>query len=73
MARQGIDVQKTFDMAKFRLDTAILAVKRVKGTLLLDVIADKEKIEVSDAEVNGAMAAMARSAGKKLEAVKTVL
>jgi len=70
MARQGIDVQKSFDMAKFQLEHRDLAVKRVKGTLLLDVIADKEKVEVSDADVNAAMAGMARSAGKKLEEVK---
>jgi len=70
MARQGIDVQANFDMAKFKQEHLDLAVKRVKGTLILDVIADKEKIEVSDAEVNSAMAAMARSAGKKLEEVK---
>ncbi len=70
MARQGIDVQTAFDMAKFRLEHRDLAVKRVKGTLLLDLIADKEKIEVSDAEVNAALAAMARSAGQKLEAIK---
>jgi len=70
MARQGIDIQKAFDIAKFRLENRDLAVKRVKGTLILDVIADKEKVEVSDAEVNAAMAAMARSAGKKLEEVK---
>jgi len=70
MARQGIDVQSHFDVAKFRLEHRDLAVKRVKGTLILDVIADKEKVEVSDAEVNAAMAAMARSAGKKLDEVK---
>ena len=70
MARQGVDVQKAFDAAKFRLEHKDLAVRRVKGTLLLDVIADKEKIEVSEAEVNSALAAMARSANQKLEAVK---
>lgn len=70
MARQGIDVQKVFDAAKFRQEHRDIAVKRVKGTLILDAIADKEKIEVSDAEVNGALAAMARSANQKLEAVK---
>jgi trigger factor len=70
MARQGIDVQKAFDAARFRLEHRDIAVKRVKGTLILDAIADREKIEVSDAEVNGALAAMARSANQKLEAVK---
>ncbi|MHB8843148.1 MAG: trigger factor [Nitrospirota bacterium] len=70
MARQGIDVQKVFDAAKFRQDHRDIAVKRVKGTLILDAIADKEKIDVTDAEVNAALAAMARSANQKLEAVK---
>jgi trigger factor len=69
MARQGMDL-KDFDIAAFREKNRDLAVKRVKGILLMDVIADKEKIEVSDDEVNAALAAAARSAGQKLEAVK---
>jgi trigger factor len=70
MARQGIDVQKAFDLAKFREEHRDLAVKRVRGTLILDAISEKEKIEVSEAEVNAAMAAMARSANQKPEAVR---
>ncbi len=69
MARQGMDL-KSFDIAKFRLTNRDLAVRRVKGILILDVIADKEKIEVGDAEVNAALAAAARGSGQKLEEVR---
>lgn len=69
LARQGMDL-KSFDIAQFREKNRDLAVKRVKGILLLDVIADREKIEVSDAEVNAALAAAARNSGQKLDAVR---
>jgi trigger factor len=69
MARRGVDV-KSFDYSKFRDENRLLAEKRVKGLLLLDEIADKEKIEVTDQEVNTAIAAMARGAGQTAESVK---
>jgi trigger factor len=69
MAKRGADV-KNFDIVKFREDNKALAEKRVKGLLLLDVIAEKEKIEVSDQEVNSALAAMAKSAHQTVDAVK---
>ncbi len=69
MARKGMDM-KTFDIAKFRDENKAMAEKRVKGLLLLDVIADKEQITVSDQEVNGALAVMARSAGQSVDAVR---
>ncbi len=69
MARRGLDM-KTFDIAKFRDEHLAMAEKRVKGLLLLDVIADKEKVEVSDQEVNGALAVMARQAGQTIDAVR---
>jgi trigger factor len=69
MARRGVDV-KSFDYSKFRDENRLLAEKRVKGILLLDEIADKEKIEVTDQEVNTAIAAMARGAGQTVESVK---
>ncbi len=69
LARRGADV-KTFDVVKFREENKALAEKRVKGTLLLDVIAEKEKIDVSDQELNSALAAMARSAGQTVDAIK---
>ncbi len=69
MARRGLDY-KTFDAAKFRDENKAMAEKRVKGLLLLDVIAEKEHVEVSDQEVNQALAVMARSAQQTVDAVK---
>jgi trigger factor len=68
-ARQGMDV-KNFDIAQFRLVNRELAVKRVKGMLILDAIAEREKIDVNEAEVNSALAVMARNAGKSVEEVR---
>ena len=47
-----------------------LAQKRVKGLLLLDLIAEKENIDVSDQEINSALAVMARNAGQTVDALK---
>ncbi|MGE5807544.1 MAG: trigger factor [Nitrospirota bacterium] len=69
LARRGLDVN-TFDYAKFRDENKALAEKRVKGILLLDAIAEKEKIDVADQEVNSAIAGMARSAGQTAESVR---
>ena len=70
MARQGVDVKKFFDAAKFREENKASAEKHVKGLLLLDVIAEKEKVEVGDADLNLALAAMAKSSGQTMDAVK---
>jgi trigger factor len=69
LARRGVDV-KTFDMPKFAEDNKALAEKRVKGLLILDVIAEKEKVEVTDQEVNAAISAMARSTSQTVDAVR---
>jgi len=69
LARQGMDM-KTFDIAKFLEEHKAVAEKRVKGLLLLDVIAEKEKVEVSDQELNSALAAMARSSRQTVDTVK---
>jgi trigger factor len=69
MARGGADV-KAFDFPKFREVNKDLAVKRVKGILLLDLIAEKEKVEVTDQEVNAALALMARDANQTVDAIR---
>ena len=69
MARRGADV-KTFDFAKFAEENRSLAEKRVKGLLLLDEIAEKEKLEVGEAELSQAIASMARSAGQTADDVR---
>ncbi|HEX9021574.1 MAG TPA: trigger factor [Nitrospirota bacterium] len=69
MARRGSDM-KSFDIAKFREENRAMAEKRVKGLLLLDEIAGKEQLEVSEQEVNSALATMARSSGQTPDAVR---
>jgi trigger factor len=68
-ARQGMDI-KSFDAKKFMEKNRDLAVKRVKGILLLEEIAEKEKIEVTDQEFSASIAAMAKDAGQTADAVK---
>jgi trigger factor len=69
MARRGAQVND-FDFAKFQAENKVLAEKRVKGILLLDAIAEKEKIEVTDQEINAALGVMARGANQTVDAVK---
>jgi len=69
LARRGVDVN-SFDYAKFREENKDLAEKRVRGILLLDVIAEKEKLDITDDEVNSAIAVMARGAGQTVAQVK---
>ena len=68
-ARQGMDI-KSFDVKKYLEKNRDLARQRVKGTLLLEEIADKEKILVSDQELSASIAAMAKSAGQTADAVR---
>mgnify|MGYP001574446491 CR=1 FL=1 len=69
MARRGADVND-FNFAKFQAENRGLAEKRVKGILLLDLIAEKEKIEVTDQQVNSALAVMARGSNETVDAVR---
>jgi trigger factor len=69
MARQGMDV-KSFDIAKFREENRTLAEKRVRGLLILDAIADKEKVEVKEQEISSALAMMSRTSGQSVDAIK---
>jgi len=69
MARRGMDM-KSIDIEKFREENRSMAEKRVKGTLLLDEIAVKEKLDVTDQEVTSALTVMARSSNQSLDAVR---
>ena len=68
-ARQGMDI-KSFDVKNFMEKNRDLAVQRVKGILLLEEIAEKEKINVSDQELSASITAMAKSAGQTADAVR---
>ncbi|HAK60684.1 MAG TPA: trigger factor [Nitrospiraceae bacterium] len=69
MARQGAPAE-SIDEAKFREEGHGLAEKRVKGMLILDEIAEKEKVTVSDQELAAGLAGIARNAGQPVEAIK---
>jgi len=57
LIRQGLDIRKAgIDLPKLRVDLRDQALLQVKGALLLDAIADAEKIEVSDDEVQADIA-----------------
>jgi len=68
-ARKGMDM-KSFDIVKFREENRALAEKRVKGLLLLDLISEKENIQVNEQEVSGAIAMMARNSGETADAIR---
>jgi trigger factor len=68
-ARQGMDI-KSFDVKKFMEKNRDLAVKRVKGTLLLEEIAVKETVSVTDQELSASIATMAKGAGQTADAVR---
>jgi trigger factor len=69
LQRQGADLSKGFDIAEFKEKNRDMAVKRVKGIVILQDIADRENIKISDNDVSVAMASIARNSGQKLEQV----
>lgn len=63
-ARQGIDIRRLdLDVARLRADLRENALLSVKGALLLEAIADAEKIEVGDADVKAEAARIAEEVG----------
>jgi trigger factor len=70
-ARQGVDIrQLDLDLARLRGDMREQALLQVKGALLLEAIADAEKIEVADADVQAEVARMAGEMGVPLAKVQ---
>lgn len=66
-ARSGIDIRRLqLDMARMRADLREQALLQVRGRLLLEAIADAEKIEVSDEEVQAEVSRMAEELGVAL-------
>ena len=57
MARQGLDIrQMGLDLPRLRAELRDQALTQVKGALLLEAIADTEKIEVNEADVEAEIA-----------------
>lgn len=74
LASQGIDLEKTeIDWSKIRDDFQPEAVKRVQRSLILEAIATKEGLEVSDVEVDAEIRKAATAGQKEFAEVKARL
>lgn len=69
MANKPDEAGKAFNEDEFRKNNREMAVKRVKGIVLLQDIADKENIQISENDVSATMSMMARNSGQKLEEI----
>ncbi|HET6922741.1 MAG TPA: trigger factor [Anaeromyxobacteraceae bacterium] len=70
-ARQGVDIRRLdLDVARLRADLRENALLQVKGALLLEAIAEAEKIEVSEAEVQAEAARIAEAMGVPLAKIQ---
>jgi trigger factor len=66
-ARSGIDIRKLqLDQARMRADLREQALLQVRGRLLLEAIADAEKVEVTDEDLQAEIARMADELGAPL-------
>lgn len=73
MAQQGIDVRQLgLDLDKLRDDLRPKAEEEVRGTLLLNAIADKEKIDPSEQEIEARLEEIAKENEVPVERVKEV-
>jgi trigger factor len=64
---------KKVDLNRLRAGQRGQAIQEVKASLLLDKIADAEKIEVGDEEVNREIEALARQSKQTPEAIRARL
>ena len=67
LAAQGMRTEdmKRMDFARLRAGQREAALREVKASLILEQIADEEKIEVSDEEVEREMEALATSQSRR--------
>jgi trigger factor len=75
LAAQGMKMEdlKKMDLPRLRAGQRDQAVQDVKSSLLLERVADLEKIEVSDEEVNRELEALAKQSKQTSEAVRARL
>ena len=70
-ARSGIDIrQLQLDYARMRADLREQALLQVRGRLLLDAIADAEKVDVTDEDLQAEVAHLAEETGTPLAKVQ---
>jgi len=71
LQRQGIDLEKTqIDWQKMGEDARPHAERRVKARLILDAIADAEKLAIGEKEFEQALAVLARAQGVATHALR---
>ncbi|HET7207872.1 MAG TPA: trigger factor [Terriglobales bacterium] len=75
LAAQGMRAEqmKKMDLNRLRAGQREQAIQEVKASLLLDKIADQEKIEVSDAEIDHEIEALAQQSQQTPEAIRARL
>jgi len=74
MARSGVDIEKAeIDWHRLGHDMQPLAEKRVHARLVLDAVADAEKIAVTESEFETALATLARAQGASTPALRKAL
>lgn len=75
LAAQGMTAEqmKHMDLERLRTGQRDQAVREVRASLILDKIADAEKIEVTDADLEREIAALARQTQQSEEAVRSRL
>jgi trigger factor len=75
LAAQGMKPEdlKKMDLNRLRAGQRDQAVQEVKASLLLDKIAEEEKIEVSEAEIDQEIEALARQSQQTAEAIRARL
>ena len=74
MAMRGVDVKNmNLDEQRLRDELRESANDEVRAAFLIDAIADKEKIEVADAEMEKKLAEMAQSRDKSVPRLKAEL
>jgi trigger factor len=71
LAMQGVDLDQTgVDLSGMRAKLRDGAAEEIRGQLLLEAIADQEKLDVSDADVDKKIAELAAAQGKRPAKVK---
>lgn len=75
LAAQGMKAEdiKKMDLNRLRVGQREQALHEVKASLVLDRIAEEEKIEVSDEEINGEIEALAKQSKQPPEAIRARL
>ena len=75
LAAQGMKAEdiKKMDLNRLRVGQREQALQEVKASLVLDKIAEEEKIEVSDEEINGEIDALATQSKQTPEAIRARL